>query len=511
LSPSAIFTWDAVFPRLTRMVDVVGTTDWTYVAVGSTGALQVDTVDGPWADDVIDYGYDELGRAVSRSIHTTGSSRTYDDLGRSATTVNALGTHTYAYVGNTGRLESLVWGSIWYMGFIYETNSLDRRLKGIAHKLGTPSSPGSDLSASDYTTLVDGRVDTWKQRYWSGGSPVTELWHDYTYDSANQLDLVQNLSTSPATTVKDYSYDFALNRTEAANAAAGSGSSWAVDGVNQLVSETVGGSVVKSYTYDDNGSMLQELAQPSGTPLRTFTWNGQRKLASAVVGNVTNVFTYDGLGRLVKMEETPSGGSTTTRYYLWCGMEVCEERSSGGGTVTKRFFAEGFEDVAGGGTDYHYTRDHLGSVRELMNGSGTVVSRFSYDAWGVMAQTSGTVGTPFGYAGYQYHAASGLNLTLFRAYDAALGRWLSRDPIFEEGGVNLYGYVGNSPINFSDPTGLAGLITKGPPNKWVQTESFPDGSPKQQRYYGPDGKAVKDFDFGHANNHPDLESPCSRF
>jgi len=79
-----------------------------------------------------------------------------------------------------------------------------------------------------------------------------------------------------------------------------------------------------------------------------------------------------------------------------------------------------------------------------------------------MAQTSGTVGTPFGYAGYQYHAASGLNLTLYRAYDAALGRWLSRDPIFENGGVNLYGYVGNDPGNGVDPLGQSAVGTALP-------------------------------------------------
>jgi uncharacterized protein RhaS with RHS repeats len=45
-------------------------------------------------------------------------------------------------------------------------------------------------------------------------------------------------------------------------------------------------------------------------------------------------------------------------------------------------------------------------------------------------------------------------LTLFRAYDPALGRWLSPDPLGEAGGLNLYGYVGNDPLNAWDPLGL---------------------------------------------------------
>ncbi len=60
----------------------------------------------------------------------------------------------------------------------------------------------------------------------------------------------------------------------------------------------------------------------------------------------------------------------------------------------------------------------------------------------------------FQYAGYFYHGQSGLDLTMFRAYDPNLGRWISRDPIEEAGGLNIYAYVGGNPINAFDPLGL---------------------------------------------------------
>ncbi len=53
-----------------------------------------------------------------------------------------------------------------------------------------------------------------------------------------------------------------------------------------------------------------------------------------------------------------------------------------------------------------------------------------------------------------YHARSGLYLTHYRAYDPHLGRWLSRDPMGESGGINLYAYVGGNPVSSIDPTGL---------------------------------------------------------
>jgi RHS repeat-associated protein len=52
------------------------------------------------------------------------------------------------------------------------------------------------------------------------------------------------------------------------------------------------------------------------------------------------------------------------------------------------------------------------------------------------------------------HGRSGLNLTMFRQYNSSLGRWLSRDPIGEAGGVNLYGYCFGDPISWIDPLGL---------------------------------------------------------
>ena len=67
---------------------------------------------------------------------------------------------------------------------------------------------------------------------------------------------------------------------------------------------------------------------------------------------------------------------------------------------------------------------------------------------------SSSINSAVGYTGHHHHAKSGLLLTWFRAYDADSGRWLSADPIGEIGGINLYGYVLNNPVNWADPLGL---------------------------------------------------------
>jgi RHS repeat-associated protein len=102
----------------------------------------------------------------------------------------------------------------------------------------------------------------------------------------------------------------------------------------------------------------------------------------------------------------------------------------------------------------HYSRDHLGSIREVTASNGAVGGRYDYDAWGNQITAEGKISVDFGYTGHYFHQPSGLNLTRYRAYSPALGRWLNRDPIGELGGINLYSYVNNEPIRSFDPLGL---------------------------------------------------------
>jgi len=78
------------------------------------------------------------------------------------------------------------------------------------------------------------------------------------------------------------------------------------------------------------------------------------------------------------------------------------------------------------------------------------------------------------HAGMFRHADSGLYLTHYRAYSPIHGRWLSRDPIGELGGVNLYAYVNGNPISNVDPLGLMG-------SNGVPHSNPPDAD------YGPSG------------------------
>ena len=112
---------------------------------------------------------------------------------------------------------------------------------------------------------------------------------------------------------------------------------------------------------------------------------------------------------------------------------------------------------------YYYTSDHLGSVREMTNSSGTIVARYDYDPFGRTTLVSGTDMASFQYAGMMKHQASGLYLTTGdedgdggRLYDPNTARFIGPDfdgSEFLPEGPNRYPYVGNNPINFVDPEG----------------------------------------------------------
>jgi RHS repeat-associated protein len=172
-------------------------------------------------------------------------------------------------------------------------------------------------------------------------------------------------------------------------------------------------------------------------------------------GNHTE-FAYDGISRRVQIVERTgttigSGTIDSTKNYLWIGSEMAEERDASN-NVTKRFFAQGEQQA---GTNYYYTRDHLGSVREMLNSSGSIVARYSYDPYGRTTLVSGSNLATKQYAKMYMHQPSGLYLTEYRALDASTGGWLSRDPMGEDGGVDLYGYVADDPIDLTDILGLA--------------------------------------------------------
>ena len=119
-----------------------------------------------------------------------------------------------------------------------------------------------------------------------------------------------------------------------------------------------------------------------------------------------------------------------------------------------------------------YTFDERGNVSQRLDSNGNVLSSDLYDAYGAKASP---LSDPFGYRGeegYYTDTETGLLYLHQRYYDPGTGRFLTRDPMGYGGGINLYGYTGNNPVNNSDPSGLSsdpnGTDDDGNPN-WINS------------------------------------------
>jgi RHS repeat-associated protein len=106
------------------------------------------------------------------------------------------------------------------------------------------------------------------------------------------------------------------------------------------------------------------------------------------------------------------------------------------------------------GTVSYYEADGLGSITSMSNSSGQLTQTYTYDSFGGITASTGSLVNPFRFTGREFDSETGLYFYRARYYDPAAGRFLSEDPIEFRGGVNFYRYVSNGPTNLTDPLGL---------------------------------------------------------
>jgi RHS repeat-associated protein len=305
----------------------------------------------------------------------------------------------------------------------YGGNLEDRELQRITHKVGT--TPISEfLYGRDH--LAD-RITTWSQQ---AGVQSPDL-HTFGYDDADQL--LSATVTNSGTLINTFAYSY--------------------DPLGNRLTEQVGASNCAA-TYNALNQISTTTAPGAS---RTNEWDAKDRLVAVNVGNQRTEFAYDGMDRMVSIRQLTNSSEASYRRFVWCDNGICEERDAAG-AVTKRFFEQGMRLETGPNLgSYFYTRDHLGTVRELIDVSGQVRSFYAYEPYGRRVQKMGEIKTDFGFAGMFEIAEAGLTGTRFRNYDSGLGRWLSRDPLDDaeiEQGANLYAYVRNNPVNVIDPMGL---------------------------------------------------------
>ena len=428
-------------------------TTYTYTGQpASVTTTRTSSVSGTPTSQTRTWSYDHVDRLTAETLMlpgtgtTTLATYTYDDLGRlSARRFN----------GSTSNAET----------YAYDIRS---RTTGISHPKFIQDLAytfGSDVSASG----------------WKRSSGDTRKAYDFTYDGLHRL---KNATYKEGSSVNNHytenvtGYDRNGNITTLQRYGRTGASSWGVvDNLaltrtgNQLTSVsdsgsaaysgdfhfTDGASTTTEYSYDSNGNLVSDANKGISSITRneidlpqTVTFSG---------GSTINYYYAADGTKLREVRAVVASGSTTTTTIDWCGDLVLEKVGSGTRAAKRLRLDGGYVDLASGNSARRYfVRDHLGSVRAVVNDAGTVLETDDYYPLGGPLPTgSNTALQPEKYQGKEWNPAASVNVYDFgaRLYDPTLGRWLSQDPLAEKYYPHSpYLFCAGNPMRFVDPTGM---------------------------------------------------------
>jgi RHS repeat-associated protein len=376
---------------------------------------------------VVDYFYDTLSRRSEKRIHGTWLERTqytYDDASRMTQVWNFLDTSMPGGGPGSGPGGG---------GTLVGQDEAPSRPQEPSEVIPIEECGESCGGGGGGTTTLDARYTygydntrnrTTQTRYRNGIATS----FTYAYDA---LDELKTTTGGPA---HSFDYDATQNRTLA------DGVSYTRNSLNQYTS--VNG---VTHTYDANGNLTSD-----GT--RTYGYNVENKLTSVTGPGVNATYTYDALGRRIKK----TGAATVV--YRYDGPNVVQE-TDGSGNVQASYVDGPWPDevvtMTRGGATYGLFYDGTNSVSDVTSTGGALLDHYEYDPYG-RPWTTSSVGNPYLFAGREYESDTSLYFNRNRHYSPGLGRFLQRDPLGYATGMNLYSYVGNNPLNWIDPLGLAG-------------------------------------------------------
>jgi RHS repeat-associated protein len=307
----------------------------------------------------------------------------------------------------------------------------------------------------------------------------------YGYDTLSRL---LNVTHKKGTTTLDgatYTVDSAGNRLSRTPLPSGTASSYGYDAIYELTGVTQGHSTTESYTYDAVGNRLSAFHSSGWTynssneltsrPSFTYTYDNDGNTLTKVSGSSTTTYAWDFENRSTSVTLPGSGGTVSFKYdpfgrriyksssagtsvYAYDGDKLVEETNASGGVAARYSQAQRIDEplamLRSGATSYYHA-DGLGSVTSLSSAAGSIANTYTYDSFGNLTASTGSLTNPFRYTARESDTETGLYYYRARYYDPGTGRFLKEDPIRFQGGTNFYPYVSNNPAFSKDPYGLA--------------------------------------------------------
>ena len=368
--------------------------------------------------------WDAGNRVISFADSLNGTiSRGYDGLDRLTQEITPQGIVNYSFDAANRKTSMTASGST-PVNYGYDNGN---RLLTVTQGTSSVSIAYDDANRVSSVTLPNGIVAR------------------YTFDSHGMLTSLVYQKDGAILDTMNYGYDAAarnvsfastLSQLNKAITARGGGTFNAAD---QLL--TFGGFTC---TYDNDGNLVSD-------GVNGYTWNARNQLIN-ISGDVPTSFSYDAIGR--RTGRTVVGTAST---FLHDGANLVQE-VSGGKTVrylTGPQLDQLFSRTDASGT-MTFLRDGLGSVFGLADGTGSIVTQYQYDPYGNTSTTGAASQNTLQYTGRE-NDGTGLYFLRSRYYSPALSRFLSRDSVALNGGINEYAYADGSPISKTDPLGSWGV------------------------------------------------------
>ncbi|SMC16641.1 RHS repeat-associated core domain-containing protein [Andreprevotia lacus DSM 23236] len=450
--------------QLASVKDARGETRWQYDA--SDRPTQQSNPDG----STLSWSYDNAGQIATRSTAAGTVRYSYDANGKLTSITAPDGSTTTQGWDNNGLLSSITRPNGTKTVYMRDVNG---RLTQIVHQKGT-----TVLGGTTYQLDVDGKRlgrNDYDQQSTLGNdgklaNPARSI--GYQYDSLNRLtqEKVSDLRTPSRNRTTDYTYDAVGNRkTQTLTTTGGTTSkAYDYDERDRLKTITTNGTSVTTYSWDNNGNLLQKTALGSVTK---YGWDARNRLTQVQQGkdaqHLTTIaaYQYDDNGN--RVSKTDKDGKTTSYLidelfaYAQAVQETCNGQS------TNYVYGDQLLQQSKAGQSSYYEADGLGSTQQLTDASGSVTAEYEYSAFGE-PQTLATQSSGYLYTGEYRDQDTGLQYNRARWYDADVGRFLSQDsfdgherlPIT----LNKYNYGNANSVNFVDPSGfdaggLPGIMT----------------------------------------------------
>lgn len=412
--------------NLTQFTDRRGkVTTYTYDNLNRRIFAGFGTQAGPTYESTINYTWDGGNRLTNLVDSVTGTiTRGYDGLDRLTSEQTPQGTATYTYDAASRRQKMTVAGQT-ALNYTFDNAS---RLTKIVQGTTTIQLGYDNANRRTSLTLANGIVTS------------------YGYDNDSELTGLTYMLNSNTLGTLTYSYDMGGRRTTVGGTYARTGlpnaqATTGYDAANEL---TKWGTATP--TYDANGNVLSD-----GT--NTYVWNGRNQLASMNMS--AQSFQYDPFGRRAAKTIL----SVTTNY-LYDGVNPVQELA--GSTVTANLVTgavdEYFQRTDSSGAA-NFLTDALGSSVALTNSTGSNLAQYTYDPFGNSTIT-GTSTSTYQFTGRE-NDGTGAYFYRNRYYNPTFQRFMSEDPIGNDGGLNHYVYVADSPVSLEDPLGLSPTSGRG--------------------------------------------------